>query len=150
STGSGLAAGASALSQLPAENGAATPAVTGPSQVDELPHFLPDASAGIGHNSSGEVAPAATPAANSMAPLTTRPAPSHLPVSFIENAGQWDPSVRFVGQSGPMTAGFENTAIQLQLGGDQPASLGLMFEGTSATASLVGEAKQSGYYNFFL
>src|SRR5262249_47017846 len=53
-------------------------------------------------------------------------------------------------QDGALAARFENGGIQLQLGGAQPASVGLTFEGASPGATIVGVGKQSGYYNFFL
>jgi hypothetical protein len=49
-----------------------------------------------------------------------------------------------------MTARFGRDAIQLQLGKEQTAAVGLTFEGASPDATLVGEGKRSGYYNFFI
>jgi hypothetical protein len=71
------------------------------------------------------------------------------PLDFVENRGQWDSSARFVAQKGAMMASFGRDAIKLRLGKDQPTSFGLTFEGASQNATLVGEGKRSGYYNFF-
>jgi hypothetical protein len=92
-------------------------------------------------------APVAT---NSPSTLPIRQAPSQLPVTFIGNQGQWDPATRFAAQDGALAARFENDGIQLQLGGAQPASVGLTFEGASPGATVTGVGKQGGYYNFFL
>ena len=73
---------------------------------------------------------------------------SELPVDFIENRGQWDPEVVFAARNGTASAAFERDGIQLDLGSGEP--VGLAFEGAAATASVAGEAKRSGVYNFVL
>jgi hypothetical protein len=49
-----------------------------------------------------------------------------------------------------MTLHLEQHAIALRLVGEQPASVRLSFDGASPQAALVGEERQSGYYNFFM
>jgi hypothetical protein len=72
------------------------------------------------------------------------------PLDFIENRGQWDSSVKFAALKGKKAARFERNAIRLRLGEGKQTALGLVFEGAAKDAMLVGEAKRSGYYNFFI
>lgn len=83
-------------------------------------------------------------AARERAPLTS------LPLDFIENHEQWHPAVKFIARKGPLAARFEPTAIKLQLGQGQSTNLSLIFEGAAQDATLVGEGKRDGYYNFFI
>src|SRR5262249_36875687 len=89
--------------------------------------------------------PPRAPRAPSPPPI--KQAPAQLPVTFIGNQGQWDPATRFAAQDGALAARFENDAIQLQLGGAHPASVGMTFDGASPGATVVGVGKQAGYYN---
>lgn len=86
---------------------------------------------------SSRPAPSATPSAASL---------TQLPLSFVENRGQWPARVRFVAQRGRLAATFERDAVKLSLG---RAPLGLRFEG-AAPARLVGERPRGARYNFFL
>ena len=74
---------------------------------------------------------------------------ANLPLDFIENRGQWDAAVKFAARKGSLTAFFDDDAIQLHLGANQP-TLGLTFEGASQNATLVGEEMRSGTYNFLI
>lgn len=79
-------------------------------------------------------------------------APSRLarpPLDFVENRGQWDAATKFVARKGSLVASFSQGEIKLQSGKGQPASVGLSFEGASKSATLIGEAKRDGSYNFF-
>jgi hypothetical protein len=69
---------------------------------------------------------------------------------FVENRGQWATPARFVAWNAAMALHLEQDAVALRLGGEQPASIRLTFEGASQDTTLVGEDRQSGYYNFFL
>lgn len=71
------------------------------------------------------------------------------PLDFVENRGQWDSAVKFVAQRGAMAASFERDAIRLHFGKEKATSLGLSFEGAARGATLAGEGKRSGHYNFF-
>src|SRR5262249_2335920 len=71
-------------------------------------------------------------------------------VTFVENGGQWDAAVKYVAQGGPVSARFADNSIQLNLGTNPQAWVGLTFEGASPTVTLTGDGRQSGYYNFFL
>jgi hypothetical protein len=73
-----------------------------------------------------------------------------LPIDFIENRGQWQGSARFAARKGSIAAAFEPHAIRLQLGVTHTTPLALLFEGASRDVTLVGEAKRSGVYNYFL
>jgi hypothetical protein len=73
-----------------------------------------------------------------------------LPLDFIENRGQWDDAVKFVARKGALLASFEQRAIKLRLGKDQPASVNLSFEGAAKGTTLGGEDKRAGVYNFFV
>jgi len=94
-----------------------------------------------------QVEPAASAAAHSE---RGQSAPSRRPLDFVENRGQWDPAVKFTTSRGAMLASFEQGAIRLLYGKEQPARLGLHFEGASAGARLAGEDRRGGRYNFFV
>ncbi len=90
------------------------------------------------------------PIAPSASPQVPEPSTlAELPLDFIENHGQWDTPAQFVARQGRMAASFEKEAIQLHLAENQP-TVGLTFEDASPRATLVGEDKRSGYYNFFI
>lgn len=72
-----------------------------------------------------------------------------LPLDFVENRGQWDDAVKFTARKGAMNASLEKGAIKLRLGNERTASVSLSFEGAAKGATLVGEGKRAGYYNFF-
>jgi hypothetical protein len=75
---------------------------------------------------------------------------ARLPLDFIENRGQWHTATKFVAQKGTMTAAFESTAIKLHAPTERSAVLSLIFEHASQQATLVGEDRRSGAYNFFI
>jgi hypothetical protein len=81
--------------------------------------------------------------------VRTVPAPARLPLDFIENRGQWGAATKFVARKGSLAASFEPDAIKLHLEKERPVSLSLTFEGAARAATLTGEEKQTGYYNFF-
>jgi hypothetical protein len=76
-------------------------------------------------------------------------AATKLPLDFIENRGQWDDAVKFMARKGAMLASFEKDAIKLRLGRERAAFVNLGFVGAAKGATLVGEGKRAGYYNFF-
>ncbi|HEX5706660.1 MAG TPA: SusE domain-containing protein, partial [Pyrinomonadaceae bacterium] len=69
---------------------------------------------------------------------------------FVENRGQWETPARFVARVGEVTAAFEPSAIRLRLGREPSATLGLVFEGASSRATLAGERRREGRYNFLV
>ena len=80
---------------------------------------------------------------------------SSLPMSFIENRGQWDSRVKFAARNGAMTAWFENRAITLQLnemndGKKTAAVMRLAFEGTGYSDDPEGRYPQAGKFSFFI
>jgi hypothetical protein len=77
------------------------------------------------------------------------PGQDSLPVDFITNNGQWDPGIKFIARKHGLSALFRRDAIQLHHAGEQ-TGLGLVFEGSLNTATLSGEGKRSGTYNFFM
>jgi hypothetical protein len=77
-------------------------------------------------------------------------AAAKLPLDFVENRGQWDDAVKFMARKGAMLASFEKGAINLRLGQERTASVSLKFEGAAKGATLAGEEKRAGVYNFFL
>ncbi len=85
-----------------------------------------------------------------------RPPLPALPLSFIENRGQWREAVRFVTRRGPTVALFEDNTITLQLWGRRTGEAGavgtqirMCFEGAD-TASMEGEGRQPTKTNFIL
>jgi hypothetical protein len=78
-----------------------------------------------------------------------KPELARWPLDFVENRGQWDASIKFTARQGAMAAVFEKGAIKLHFGKETQTSLGLSFEGTRPGATLLGEGKRSGYYNFY-
>ena len=75
---------------------------------------------------------------------------TRTPLDFVENRGQWPPSVKFAAMRGTTAARFERNAIRLDLGGGRRTALALVFEGAAKDALIVGEARRSGYYNYFV
>lgn len=73
-----------------------------------------------------------------------------LPIDFIENRGQWPTAARFAARKGAIAAAFEPHAIRLQLGQGATTPLALVFEGASNHATIVGEGKRPGVYNYFV
>jgi hypothetical protein len=79
-----------------------------------------------------------------------------LPLSFVENLGQWDTPARFVARRGPMVARFEKDAIVLQLetrdadGHVTGVVVRLAFEGAASGVALQGGEQQPGRYNYLL
>ncbi len=99
----------------------------------------------------GDGTPAVRPGARQSAPTPIAAAGvalSDLPVDFVENRGQWDPSVVFAARNRTASAAFERDGIQLDLGSGKP--VGLAFEGAAPSVSLTGEEKRPGVYNFVL
>lgn len=76
--------------------------------------------------------------------------PANQPIDFVENSGQWDAPVKFAAHGGADAAAFERDAVRLRFGKERPTSLSLNFEGASPGATLAGEAKRVGRYNFFV
>lgn len=76
-----------------------------------------------------------------------------LPLSFVENQGQWSEDVRFAARKGPMSVSVKRDGIDLVFragragGRDVPVSL--CFEGASSGAVLSGGKRQETLYNFF-
>ena len=72
-----------------------------------------------------------------------------LPLSFVENRGQWDPKIKFVTRKSGVLAAFEPDAISLKLAQriDEDRVDGVMvrltFEGASKSVQLAGAAKQA-------
>ena len=84
------------------------------------------------------------------------PNETRLPLSFVENIGQWDTPARFVARRGPMTARFETGAIILQLEQRETQDkvkgvvVRMAFEDARDDVTLEGGDRQPGRYNFFL
>lgn len=80
---------------------------------------------------------------------------SRLPLTFVENKGQWDTQAKFVAQRGNMAVRFEKDAFTLQMEKHNQdrvkgVAVRMAFEGASEKATLEGEGKQEGRYNYFL
>ncbi|HVK09511.1 MAG TPA: hypothetical protein VM597_12110, partial [Gemmataceae bacterium] len=83
-------------------------------------------------------------------PLAVGTTPAGVPISFVENQGQWaDPDVRFSSVAGPVSAGFTDTEIRLTLGSHR-TPIDLAFEGASPAARVAGEARGEAYFNYFI
>ena len=67
-----------------------------------------------------------------------------LPLDFVENRGQWDPSVVFAARSGAAAAVFRTSRIDLAFSRRPSAPVGLTFDGVSDDASIVGEYRRPG------
>jgi hypothetical protein len=73
-----------------------------------------------------------------------------LPLDFVENRGQWDPAIKFVGHKGPLTAAFEKNAVSIRVGErDKTTNIRLVFENALDKAVAIGEGKRPGVYNYF-
>ena len=72
-------------------------------------------------------------------------------LDFVENRGQWDGPAVFTARLGRhLAASLEPGGVALRLGGERTTDVRLLFEGASAAATIVGEEKRRGVYNFFL
>ncbi len=75
---------------------------------------------------------------------------AQLPLTFVENAGQWPTAARFVARRGDLVLRVERGALALELRNrDKGALVRLCFEGCAASAAIEGEQPQPGVYNFF-
>lgn len=79
-----------------------------------------------------------------------------LPVSFVENQGQWDSQTKFVARKGGVTASFEADGITVRLATHaakesvQGVAIRLAFEGASEAVRLVGDTPQPGRFHYLL
>ena len=72
-------------------------------------------------------------------------------IDFVENRGQWDGPAMFTAHLGrDLAASLEPGGVRLRFGGEPSADVRLLFEGASVAATVVGEHKRRGVYNFFL
>ena len=95
---------------------------------------------------AGTSEPAAPPVAVTPAPAApTTASLAGLPLDFVANAGQWGDEVGFVARKGAVAAAFEPGAVQLALAG---TALRLGFVGAASTATVAGEQRRAGTYNF--
>ncbi|HEX8490867.1 MAG TPA: hypothetical protein VF626_07615, partial [Chthoniobacterales bacterium] len=84
------------------------------------------------------------------APPASRAQTVSLPLDFVENRGQWDPAIKFVGRKGPLTAAFEKNALSVRVGDrEKTTDVRLVFENASSEAVAIGEGKRPGVYNYF-
>lgn len=73
-----------------------------------------------------------------------------MPLDFVENRGQWDPAIKFLGRKGPLTAAFEKDAVSLRVSDhDKTTDVRLVFENASEKGVAIGEGKRPGVYNYF-
>jgi hypothetical protein len=73
----------------------------------------------------------------------------NFPLVFVENRGQWDPSVKYMAQKGESTLWLKNDGMYLasrQKGKEQVVHL--LFEGASNRVQLTGENASSGKHNY--
>src|SRR5262245_7903837 len=102
------------------------------------------------------VQPARPATRSAVAGATSLPSDSsaHLPLTFIENAGQWDTRARFVARDGGRTLRVEPDALVLQLEEcnchESPRGevLRLTFEQANSAPVVVGEGRLPGDHNF--
>jgi hypothetical protein len=74
-----------------------------------------------------------------------------LGIHFVENRGQWPGEALFAAQLGHGIAAFVHpAAIRLRVGGERPADVTLSFEGASPAATIAGEDRRDGVFNFFV
>ena len=79
-----------------------------------------------------------------------------LPLSFVENRGQWESAARFVARRGGLVARLEPDAMVVQLESRaqdesvRGAVVRMAFENGADHVSMIGEKRQPGHYNFFL
>jgi hypothetical protein len=71
-------------------------------------------------------------------------------IDFIENRGQWDPSVRFVAQQGSAMAIVGEATLTFRQQAERPETVSLTFEGASPDAIVTGEGKRETRYNFYI
>jgi hypothetical protein len=107
-------------------------------------------------------APRPSRADSSHAPTPDRPAPADadsilggVPLTFVENHGQWEPRIRFLARREAMTAWLEKDAVTLRFVGGKPGPEGsratmvrLRFEGASPSVRLEGHDRTAGEYNY--
>jgi hypothetical protein len=73
-----------------------------------------------------------------------------LPLDFVENRGQWDSAIKFLGRKGPLTVAFEQNAVALRVNGREKATdVRLTFEKAEDATTTVGQGKRPGVYNYF-
>ncbi|MBK8975468.1 MAG: fibronectin type III domain-containing protein [Planctomycetes bacterium] len=87
------------------------------------------------------------------APLSrpTSDAVSRLPLTFIENRGQWAAAGRFLARDGAMTVGLEDRAVAIRIeepDGPRAAVVRLVFEGSHERPRVVAEQCRPGVWNF--
>ena len=91
-----------------------------------------------------------------VAPAATRAQSFPGSPVFVENAGQWDTSARFVLQSAGFTVRLEPDGVwldrnrQREDGSSERVLLHWSFEGASPTAELVGEQRTAGVHNYLI
>ena len=76
-----------------------------------------------------------------------------LPLTFMENRGQWESPARFLVESGPLLARLEpgRVALDLRAPGTSCGHLVyLTFEGANPGASIEGEAERSTRHSYFV
>ena len=72
-------------------------------------------------------------------------------LDFVENRGQWDgPAMFSAWLARDLAASLEPGGVALHRGGESPVAVRLVFEGASAAATIAGEQKRRGVYNFFV
>jgi len=100
------------------------------------------------------VLPAVAAQPTLMQPRAAAASTADLPLAFVANQGQWDPSVRFLARRGGMVARFRNDGLGLKLeqraGENRPHGVVLpfVFEGAREDVRLEGRDRQSGVFNF--
>ncbi|HEV8687592.1 MAG TPA: hypothetical protein VGQ84_09965 [Gaiellaceae bacterium] len=94
------------------------------------------------------LAPAPRPGSHEPGAAVAAPGRSDLPLDFVANRGQWPASTRFVAHQGARTATFERGGIKLYVSAAQRTPVSLTFEGASSAATIAGERRRSGRYNF--
>lgn len=70
-----------------------------------------------------------------------------LPLAFVANHGQWEPDVRFVARSGPMTACFGGSTVAVRFGGEV---LHLDFAAAGPPILPTGERRRPGRHHFLI
>ncbi len=76
---------------------------------------------------------------------------TQLPITFIQNAGQWGTAALFVARRGAIVLRAEPDALALDLRGPgKRALVRFCFDGAAEGAEIEGEDLRPGVYNFFL
>ena len=68
-----------------------------------------------------------------------------IPLSFVENRGQAEPSVRYLGQSGEATILFRAAGVTIESGGRRAT---LSFRGSEPSVRIVGSEPAGGVFNY--